>query len=309
MPTQPKPTAASNKTPPVKVGTDWRVDVLRALNAPVTQANLNFLNNWQRHEGGHTNNSAHWNWLNSTAGSGFPRINSVGVRSYPNYSLGIAYTASTIRNGNYQNVVRGLQKGNPYDPTLRQGILGDLSTWVSGSRTNGLSYAASVLGQAANVPVGKASGAGGTTLNPNPFGGKDLGDKIGGAVGGALEHIPGVKQGEAVVHGAEATAHGVSWVFGNWDRVLEVIGGSVLVIIGLLLIGKQTAMTAALPKGMSGMAEAAGAYKGGRDYARMGSPPRARPSRLRESVPANPPRVRRGSPGSSQLAAGDSLPF
>lgn len=120
---------------------DWRADVLRAIGAPVTEANLRFLSNWQRWEGGHTNNSATYNWLNTTQGQGTP-INSVGVKAFPSYGAGIQNTAATIQNGRYGDIVAGLRGGNPYAADVSAG----LSTWVSGSPTGNLGYASKVLG-------------------------------------------------------------------------------------------------------------------------------------------------------------------
>lgn len=134
---------------------DWRVAVLRKLGAPPTKQNLKFLSAWQRWEGGHTNNSATWNWLNTTMGDSYKAINDVGVRAFPNFDVGTSYTAQTINNGRYTNIIKGLRAGNPYKFNIR----GDLSTWVSGSPTGNLDYAARVLGttvspQETQVPKG-----------------------------------------------------------------------------------------------------------------------------------------------------------
>lgn len=121
---------------------DWRVAVLRKLGAPPTKQNLKFLSAWQRWEGGHTNNSASWNWLNTTMGKNYTPINPQNVRAFPNFDVGTSYTAQTINNGRYTNIVKGLRAGNPYKFNVRE----DLSVWVSGSPTKGLDYAARVLG-------------------------------------------------------------------------------------------------------------------------------------------------------------------
>lgn len=120
---------------------DWRTDILRRMGAPITPENLNFLQTWQRYEGGHTNNDASFNWLNTTRGAGRP-INSVGVKAFPSYEAGIANTVATILNGRYGDIAGGLRAGDPYAADPRAG----LSTWVSGSPTGNLGYAAKVLG-------------------------------------------------------------------------------------------------------------------------------------------------------------------
>jgi Peptidase family M23. len=130
---------------------------------PVTKANLRFLSSWQAQEGGATHNSATFNWFNTTRGSQFPSINSVGVRAYPSFNAGITETAATLNNGNYNDILAGLKAGNPYKAPVRD----DLSTWVSGSPTKGLSYASRVLGSSAPAvsqprAVAKAVAAGKT---------------------------------------------------------------------------------------------------------------------------------------------------
>lgn len=141
---------------------NWEADVLKRIGAPVTKQNLRFLRSWQAQEGGWTHNDATYNPLNTTHGPG-RSINSVGVKQFGDYKTGMDMTAQTILNGRYPNLVQGLRAGNPYNSN----VSGDLSTWVSGSPTKGLSYASRVMGgkgaakQPQFVPVGMPrSGAG-----------------------------------------------------------------------------------------------------------------------------------------------------
>lgn len=122
---------------------DWAQQYLQSKGYPTTAQNITFLHDWQRREGGATNNSATFNYLNSTRGDQFPKINSIGVRAYPDQKTGFDYLDQTIHNGNYPHIVAGLSAGNPYKYDVKP----DLSTWVSGSSTSpsGASYAAKVL--------------------------------------------------------------------------------------------------------------------------------------------------------------------
>lgn len=139
----------------------WEQDVLKRVGAPVTPQNLKLLRQWQAQEGGWTNNDATYNPLNTTHGPG-RSINSVGVKQFADYNTGMDMTAQTIMNGRYPNLVKGLRSGNPY----QFDISGDLSTWVSGSRTKGLSYAQRVTGGkgavSRQIPSQKNSGVQGT---------------------------------------------------------------------------------------------------------------------------------------------------
>lgn len=121
---------------------DWATALLNHAGLPITRQNLAFLRGWQPFEGGHTNNNATFNWLNTTRGSQFPSINSVGVRAFPDMQTGLKYTWDTLNSGRYPDLVAGLAAGNPYSADVRD----DLSVWVSGSPTGNLAYADKVLG-------------------------------------------------------------------------------------------------------------------------------------------------------------------
>jgi hypothetical protein len=126
---------------------DWRQQYLRSIGAPLTASNVKFLTTWQRFEGGHTNNDASFNYLNTTYGKGFKSINSVGVRAYPDLQTGAQAFAQTLEGDRrYSGIVQGLRTGDPY--ALKDRVAAGLSTWLSGSPTKGLSYASKVLGSA-----------------------------------------------------------------------------------------------------------------------------------------------------------------
>jgi hypothetical protein len=115
--------------------------LLGTLGAPDTDMNRRFLQNWQRWEGGWTNNRATYNPWNSTRGN-FPGINSVGVRAYPDMKTGLAFTKQTMLNGRYPDIVSGLKDGNPYDNPIAD----DLQVWVSGRPDGNAGYARKVMG-------------------------------------------------------------------------------------------------------------------------------------------------------------------
>ena len=153
---------------------DWQVAYLRAVGAPLTAANVRFLNTWQRFEGGHTNNNAKFNYLNTTWGKQYPTINGVRVRSYPNLDVGAQAFASTLEaNRNYQGILQGLRVGDPYK--LGGRVAAGLSTWVSGSPTGNPGYADRILGSHA-TPQPPAGGSADTSppSAPNLAAGPDL---------------------------------------------------------------------------------------------------------------------------------------
>lgn len=135
----------------------WERDVLKTIQAPVTTGNLRLLRAWQRWEGGATHNDATWNWLNTTRGKQFPSINSVGVRAFPDYRTGVAYTADTLIGG-YPSVISALRSGKPYSPKYKASLISDFSKWVSGSRTARPDYGARILGTTVPAPQVPAGG-------------------------------------------------------------------------------------------------------------------------------------------------------
>lgn len=129
---------------------DYRIALLHRLGFPVTKENLRFLSTWQAHEGGHTKNAAKFNWWNSTRGDQYPLMpGSNRVRSYPDFATGVRYTAETLNNGRYPDIMAGLKAGNPY---TAPGLEDDLSVWVSGTPNKGLRYAKNILGAAYKEP-------------------------------------------------------------------------------------------------------------------------------------------------------------
>lgn len=131
------------------LNSNYAVQILRAGGWPVTKQNIQFIQAWHQREGGGDHNTANFNPLNTTHGPG-PSINSVGVKSFANPKQGAKMTVQTILNGRYPDIARGLAAGNPYQAPIAD----DLSTWVSGSPTKGLSYARSVMGgKGASAPV------------------------------------------------------------------------------------------------------------------------------------------------------------
>lgn len=128
---------------------DFASDIIAAAGGKPTASSLAALRAWQRWEGGHTNNSATYNWLNRTD-QGFPKINSVGVAAYPDYQTGIKRTVELLRSG-YPTVFQGLQQGqidfnNP-------AVQGDMNRWLTGKRTPGMTpYVAKIAKTAGQNP-------------------------------------------------------------------------------------------------------------------------------------------------------------
>lgn len=109
----------SNPRPPgigvvsvhAKNSPEFYAQVLRAIGAPVTAANLRVLDAWQRAEG----SSSSWNPFNSeqsSHASGETNYNSAGVKNYPNEDAGVRATVATLKNGYYGPMITALKNDN-----------------------------------------------------------------------------------------------------------------------------------------------------------------------------------------------------
>ena len=113
----------------------WATQLLTALGAPTTDANITALTTWQQHEGGHWNNSASFNPLNTTLDMGNSQsMNSVGVKRYNSWEEGVQATVKTLTGANagsrgYTDIVNALKSG-----ASTEAILSAISNsaWVTG---------------------------------------------------------------------------------------------------------------------------------------------------------------------------------
>lgn len=112
----------------------WAYGVLNGIGAPINQTNLDTLWNWSIKESGQ--NVMRWNNpLNTTQNApGATSQNSVGVKSYPDVTTGIAATTQTLTNGRYPNIVDALKQSVPTSQwSASPAIVKQLGTWGSGA--------------------------------------------------------------------------------------------------------------------------------------------------------------------------------
>jgi hypothetical protein len=118
---------------PINDPKGFAVNLLKSLGDPVTDANVNSIVAWEKREGGHWNNSAHYNPLNTTQReAGSSSMNSVGVQSYNSWDQGLQATVKTLHNGYYNDILGALKSG--------QGLSGHsyagLGKWSGGGYTS-----------------------------------------------------------------------------------------------------------------------------------------------------------------------------
>lgn len=114
---------------------EWAAGLLGKLGAPVTDASINALTTWMRHEGGHWKNSANYNPLNTTLDMGNNEsMNSVGVKRYRSWEEGYAATVGTLTGKNagargYSAIVDALRSGQSTESIL---AAINNSAWMTG---------------------------------------------------------------------------------------------------------------------------------------------------------------------------------
>lgn len=104
----------------------WEKSVLEWLQFPATSDNVEFLDEWQKYEGG----TAAYNPLNTTLEMpGSTEYNSAGVQEYQSAEQGAEATVSTLKNGYYPDVLAALKSGAPLQYENRSALIADIRTW------------------------------------------------------------------------------------------------------------------------------------------------------------------------------------
>ena len=93
----------------------WATDFLNKLGKPTTQSNVDAITTWMAWEGGHWNNSAYFNPLNTTlqTSGATGSMNKVGVKRYSDWNAGLDATVQTIKANKYgyPAILAALDKG------------------------------------------------------------------------------------------------------------------------------------------------------------------------------------------------------
>jgi hypothetical protein len=218
---------ATGNTPP----TDWYSELLQQLGFPDTPQNRAFLFAWHNHE---QSAFGTWNPLSTTQRvSGSKSGNSAGVQIYPSRNAGIQATAITLLNGNYPEIIRGLKTGDIYawsnkSTINQQNIADELGKW--GSHSFALVY----MYEAPTPP-----GALKSWYGQVPFTTAQLQAHTDPQTGAMTTSKTNPPPATGVFAAFNSLESAFSWLGGNWDRVLAVIGGAILVIIALFVLTKQ----------------------------------------------------------------------
>src|SRR2546429_3801731 len=93
----------------------WAATVLRALGIHQTPGAIQALVGWAKAEGGHWNNDARYNPLNTT--QPMPGAGNTGtqgnIKVFRSWDQGIQATVKTLTNGRYGSILNALRAGDP----------------------------------------------------------------------------------------------------------------------------------------------------------------------------------------------------
>jgi len=121
---------------------EWARQLLSRLGIKATNANVGALMAWARAEGGHWNNTAHYNPLNTTQSMpGATSMNSVGVKAYSSWDQGFDATVKTLQNGHYAAILSALKSGSAKDivQAVVNSVWGTKTISLSGVKVTGKS--------------------------------------------------------------------------------------------------------------------------------------------------------------------------
>lgn len=222
----------------------WAYDLLALLKIPATATNVGVLITWANHESGGYNPNAKGgrnNPLNTTQtgpgwiGGGGSQGN---ISDFASYEAGLRAQATNLQNPRfgYPAILAALRQGNNAAAVFRA-----IDASSFGTHFGGATAPSTVPPGSGGTPGGVSGGDGsGATLAgfPNPF------DAV-GAFGDLLGNVPGLG---GLVDAATLPAKLAGLflgVFANWRYVVELVAGSLMVLLGLWLIARDTGAVAA----------------------------------------------------------------
>lgn len=195
---------------------EWARQLLSKLGIKATNTNVAALMAWMRAEGGHWNNTAHYNPLNTTQSMpGASSMNSVGVKAYTSWDQGFDATVKTLQNGHYPAILTALKTGSAKE--IVQAVVN--SVW--GTKTISLS----------GIKVtGKSSGSGGSSSSSSS---------------GGLLSFPGeiVSFFTGATDAVTSTAEFFAAFFkpSTYIRIGAGFGGFLFIMLGLIALGMSAA--------------------------------------------------------------------
>lgn len=154
--------------------TAFATEVLRGLGIKPNAGNLQAMVGWMNAEGGHWNNDARYNPLNTTQPE--PGAGNTGtqgnIKVYKSWDQGIKATVTTLQNGRYGSIIHALRAGNPQAVasaigSTPWGTSGGLVARAIAGAPKGLApQGGSILGGSSSAPSGGSTGTTTTTTTP-----------------------------------------------------------------------------------------------------------------------------------------------
>lgn len=154
------------------------------------------------------------------------------IKGKPIGAGGYSSTDYPAASGGIRAILASAKSGPEAQITAIQG-----SGWASGGEAALRQLYNEVLGGTQFIDPKSAQGVPSSTLGvPNNPLGLPGGTNVGGTVSGAVDSVVGAASSAAGTFAA--IGNDIAWVFNNWLRIFEFLGGVILGISGLVLLGR-----------------------------------------------------------------------
>lgn len=160
----------------------WAKDLLTALNLPESNANITFIYDWEKSEGG----GGKYNPLNQGPVPGHPELTTTGQQygggaaDYASWQAGITGAADYLNMGNYSGI-RDALKRSDYSGAKTALVA---SPWASSHYGGGTTFSSATPPGASPLAAG-----GGTTTGASTTGASILGMSVSGIVGDTINTV------------------------------------------------------------------------------------------------------------------------
>jgi hypothetical protein len=199
---------------------------------------------WVKQEGAYAKGgTGHFNYLNLRPQAG-DKYSSVSQGNFEQYASVNDAIYSTVRRINSGKIIKSTAQAKP---TPREQIKAiSVSGWDAAGY--GGTGGPKLLNTFSNIFTSKGlddayvspASAGAVTSTAETGSASDAGSYDIGDAAHDASGLPVIKQLLSV-------GDLIGWLFGNWDRVLLVMGGGIIAILGIVFLAKQQAMKAVVP--------------------------------------------------------------
>lgn len=255
----------TNATSTSNYSTQFGTELLQAINAPVTQANLDFLAAWNQFESGspatQAKGTASYNPFNTEKAEpgDVPFTFAPNIPSYQDQQTGVAATASTLLQSNMSALLNALRGGNSAGADAQ--ALAQ-TPWGSGAGVESVLASGHVYAPAAAI-------SGSSVPNSSPTSWITDIPGVSSALGGLKGDVVDPAAKGAASATADAVGGIISAITAPFEKYLEdaalVLFGLILMVVGLIMLAHasdNSGASSSSSSGSSGSSSSSSSKKG-----------------------------------------------